>query len=272
MEDSSDYGVKVTQQGVDAHSSGDSDLLFTSSWPTPKILFQGIIKTFIPNGVTTGIIKHGLGYVPMFIPYGSGYASATSDGKRIDLFRQIVSADTEYIYYSVPGQGGNPPPTTYLEIGIIIFDVDITSNFKAKNINVGKSSRTGIDRDFGIKLSKEGASTDSTRLDDYIFHSSTRSLLLHEVFTGPPNSARSGTPDPAFGDFVYSHDLPYNPLFLAYATGFDPGVYFLANNFSGLVTIGSEIRLENLSVTDDRASIIVFKDPFEIDNVTEVTI
>lgn len=63
----SDYGIKVSQPGVDVFSATDDQLLLNSG--------QTLLKTYM-QGVATGTdgtfspIYHGLGYRPQFLVYG----------------------------------------------------------------------------------------------------------------------------------------------------------------------------------------------------------
>lgn len=258
MAGSSNIGIKVSQAGKDVEDAGDSELMFSSSWPIPKILFQGRIRSYTTVNPQP-IINHNLGYVPMFIPYDS-------NDTIVEIFREIISVDKNNIYYSSPG--GIPGA---FDIGLYIFDVDIEKNFQAPNIDTGTSSSTGVDRNFGIKLSKIGKDFDSDDLRDFIIHSSTRTPMIHAVSNGAPND--TGSVPNTFGNYVYEHTLPYDPLFLAYARSVAvPGAYTLVNNFADLITNGKIITIKDLTLANDpRASIVVLKDPFQINDPVVLT-
>lgn len=258
----SDFGIKISQPGKDVQDSGDAELLFSSSWPVPKIVFQGELNGSVDfaGGTTVTVIKHPFGYVPMFIPY------QVISGE-FHLFRAIISADNKNIYYTSPGPIGG---FGLVRFGLFIFDVDIEKNFEAPVVNTGTSSSAGVDRNFGIKLSKEGKDTDSTDLRDFIIHSSTRSPLLHAVSSGYAKEPGSSG---LLVSYSYKHTLPYTPMFLAYAQNIAvDGAYTLINNFAGLSSIKDVITIEDLAVsTNPKASIVVLKDPFIInDMITEL--
>lgn len=253
-----DFGIKVSQPGKDVQDSGDMDMLFSSAWPTPKILFNGRIRANIGFSPTI-IVTHNLGYVPMFLPY------VTKNGRNTSIFREILSADDKYIYYNAPGGPGTSGP---IDIGLYIFDINIEVPYKAPEIDVGSSSSTGIDTDFGIKMTKKNKDISSSTLKDFILHSSTRSPLIHEVVAASlPDKAL-----PASTTYTHTHSLPYSPMFLAYiqVLSTDGALrYNFANNFAGVVASGSTIALTGDLYTAGipKVSIVILKDPFILDTV-----
>ena len=257
-----DFGIKASQAGKDIEEAGDSELIFSSSWPLPKILFQGRIKNtvFIDTAVDNSavLVNHDLGYVPMFFAW-------TASDTTFSIFRQIVSADNENIYVSAAGGGAG---SFTFDIGLFIFDIDIEKNYTAPNIDLGTSSNVGTDKDFGIKLSKPNKDMSSDDPRDFILHSATRSPLIHAVINGKPD---------ANDKFQYTHDLPYNPMFLAYSRGrvsaTSPIVnaYQLNTSFAGITTDKQTITLTSAAATrNPKLSLVILKDPFQID--TEITV
>lgn len=249
-----DFGIKVSQPGKDVQDSGDQDMLFSSAWPTPKIIFQGrfpVTKLYGSLYDTYQLIEHNLGYVPMFLDY-------TISDETYILRESRLSADKNFIYYF-------HDPLNTNDIGVLVFDTDITKNFEAPNINLGSSSSTGVDKDFGIKYSKEGKDYTSDDLRDFLIHSSTRTPLIHAVSHGPPNG--SGVA-PGVKNFNYTHNLPYNPMFLGYLKDGGVSRYYLVNNTSFLTFTTADkdtLTVTGLQGDDALASIVVFKDPFQID-------
>lgn len=276
-----DIGIKVSQDGKDAQDSGDQDLLFSSSWPNLKIIFNGRIKATtletVESGVRSGVVmKHNLGFVPFFIVYGiqepSDFGSTSSKDEYRLKMDYPISADKTNIYVSAPGGG---PAVISLDIGLIIFDLDIEENYKAPEVNVGTSSSSRGSGDIGIKLSKEGKDTSSKDLRDFIIHSRTRSPMVHEIVNEYPKPGIGGGSGYAF---VYTNDLPYNPMYFLFAQHFvtstlaPKGAYAALYSPFSVVTTGNEIMLENWTA-NEKVSIVVLKDPFIVDdNINKVVI
>jgi hypothetical protein len=226
-------GIKVSLPGNDA-DSGDVNLAFNSQWPALREVKAGEIRGSTSETFTT--IPHGQDFVPMMLTWGkdSGY---------LNMPRQNIFIDNTNIYWSHPGIGSQLDETS-----IMIFDVDIEKPFKAPAIN--------------LRFTKEGKDASSRDLRDYIIHSSARTPLLHEVFVGT-------------GNVTYAHDLPYSPIFLVFAQttllGAPGTPYVLLNNFAGVTTDGKTISVTGLTA-GGKVSIVILKDPFNIDNAVSVTI
>lgn len=264
---SSDFGIKVSQPGKDAPDAGDQDLLSSSSWPNPKIIFNGRItattEEIVQPTVSWGkVLKHNLGYVPFFIHYIPNDQFDAVQGTFI--FRNLISADKNNIYIGATSGGAAQLP---FDVGLIVFAIDIEKNFKTPSIDVGSSSTSRGDENFGMRLTKQKKDIDSNDLRDYLIHSRTRSPMIHEVINGfPTESASLGK------DFVYGHDLPYDPMFFAYIQPgpgrslAPPYAYGLVNGFAGVSTSGKTIRINQQAGAGYKVSLIVLKDPFIIDD------
>lgn len=243
-----DYGIKISLPGVNIETASDTQLLFSSSWPSIKIFKNVHIQQVIPAH-STGAIKlysHNLGFVPAVIPYGGIAGTNTSNGVA-DISRQNTSADTSNVYILV---SNNTLPIN-LDIRISILYLDITTPFKAPTINTGASGISTPDSDLGFKLSKDNKDIKSTDLRDFLIHSSARSPMIHAVVPGTI---------PASGTFSYTHDLPYNPIFFAFFQ--TSNTYVLINGYAGLSTSGSTISIT--AATGSLVSIVILKDPFQI--------
>lgn len=243
----SDFGIKLAQPGHDVTTAGDQELLFSSSWPVLKIIYEGVFSGLSSDNPLI-LVSHNLGYVPAFVAYlpGSTYV----------LGGVNVSADTKNIYWH-PGGGGKAPFT--VQVAIIVFDLNIEQNFVAPQIQVSTSAQAHGDDNFGIKLTKEGKDISSSDLRDYIIHSSSRGPMVHAVVNGLGNAKG---PVGTTKNFVYTHDLPYNPMFFAYMQVSDDK-YFLVSTFAAIKTSGNQISIIAIN-SDKKASIVVLKDPFQI--------
>lgn len=243
-------GIKVSLPGNDT-DSGDVNLAFSSDWPVLRVIKSKELKVL---GETLTPILHGQNFTPMILTWGP------SNGF-LNMPRQNIFVDRKNIYWSHPGNGSQLDDTS-----IMVFDVDIEAAFNAPSINLSTSSSAASTSKVGLRFTKEGKDTSSNDLRDYILHSSARSPLLHAVVPATL---------PATGMFSYTHDLPYNPIFLAFAqttvSGVDGMPYVLLNNFAGVTTSGKTITVSGTASA--KVSIIILKDPFFIDsNLTDVTI
>lgn len=254
-----DFGIKVSLPGNDVNTADDTQLLFSSSWPSIKI-FKNIqvVQTIPPTPTgTTKLYSHGLGFVPAVIPYG-GIGGSNTTGNAAEISRQNIITDSSNIYL----QPGNSV-TINLNIRLSILYLDITTPFTAPITQVGPSNAVKPDANFGIKISKDGKDVKSHDLRDFILHSSARSPMVHAVVPGVI---------PASGRFTYTHDLPYNPIFFAYIQVFGvPGEYLLLNGFAGLQANGQTITI--VGPVGSACSVVILKDPFQItDNIIGVSV
>lgn len=247
----SDFGIKLSQSGHDVKSAGDAELLYSSSWPVLKIIYPGRFQGLTSDNPLV-LLYHNLGYVPAFMVYDPAHTYAVGGNN--------VSADKQNVYWH---SGGGSAPFS-VNVAIIVFDLDIEKEFTAPQINSGTSAQSHGSKNFGAKLTKETKNVSSSDLRDYIFHSSSRGPMVHAVRNGTSNDTLVSTKS-----FSYTHDLPYNPMFLAYLQVSDDK-YFLVSTFATLKTSGNKISIINVS-PQSKASIVVLKDPFQItDNIIQL--
>ena len=233
-------GIKISQPGNDV-DSGDVNLLFNSAWPTLRVITAKELKVL---GETLTTIPHNLGFVPMFIGWSplNGF---------LNMPRQNISIDSNNLYWSHPGNGSQLDDTS-----IMVFDLDIEKEYLAPKINLSTSSSASAENSVGLRFTKPDKDVSSKDLRDYIIHSSTRSPMVHAVI---PMSNGS-----------YTHDLPYNPIFLVFGQSSIGGAYTLLNNFAGVTTSGSTISITGIT---GKASIVILKDPFYLDsNIVKVNL
>jgi len=238
--------IKVSLPGNDVESA-DVNLAFSSDWPNVRIIKSGELKVL---GETFTTIPHTLGLTPAFLTWGpsSGY---------LDMPRQNVFVTNSNFYWSHPGNGSQLD-----DLFLMVFDIDIETEYHAPTFNQSTSSSAQSVSDAGIRFTKLTKDITSTDLRDYILHSSARSPLLHAVI--PKTIGVSG-------NFSYTHDLPYSPIFMVYAeqsiaTG---PAYVLLNNFAGVTTSGQTITVSGIT-SGNKVSIVILKDPFYIDSNVQV--
>lgn len=258
MED--DYGLRVSLPGYDINKVVDYLQQFNSSWPLLKVHDTGVSNT---------TVDHNLGYVPFFI--------TTNPGGGVDQFSHegLSMSDTQLVRDS----------DSTSDFRYFIFRLNITENYTAPNID-GGTTKTDIDHDYGIKVSKPGASAESTDMRDFAIHSSTRSPAVHKVASGPMVEED--------GDlyFEIEHGLPYTPLVFAFIKPTDNTLGYPEDRW-GVVMPPVGVSGRHFTVDEDlttghggpgkvcvmalkqgvdwfrkaEASIVVLKDPFHKDSV-----
>lgn len=258
-------GAKFSQAGTDINKASDHEIHFTSEWPAMKVIAGGHVSATVDGSSLSGSVfyTHNLGFVPAFIPYV--YDSATGT---YQIFRAIMSVDKENVYWHNGGGGGGG--IRNVEYGLYVFAIDIEKNFVAPKVNPNPDIAGGTGEAYGIKIAKEGLKVTSLDMQDFLVNTEGRSPLVHAVSFG------LATEPSGFGttkNFSYTHDLPFNPMFLTYIerSGF-PGRYFITNNFAGTTTSGSTITLTSID-NGYRGSIVVLKNPFDVsENTIEVSL
>lgn len=275
-DNTNDIGIKVSQLGKSVENSKDYELLFSSSWPTLKIAFQGSF-TIPDQAVDTIMFEHNLGYYPAFSLYyaddGFGVYASNYAGSE----RRIGINKTHLKFFTDTYRSG--PLTIYYYIYLI----DVELNFTAPKLDANSASSYYI-KDYGFKIAKEGKDINSTDLRDYVIHSGTLTPTIHSVTTG--NTLVIGEYSNT-GEIVVKHDLGYVPYYYAFYKYIDydsiyiPGIdrqnnyyfqvggghqtypaIFITDVNSITVTLPAPTGVNSIN---SLGSIIVFKDPFELD-------
>lgn len=251
----SNVGIRVSRKGYDVQTASDSQLLFSSSWPLLKIEKQG---SFTTNDVTVAetVYTHNLGYKPFFMIF------ETTDGnsRTCDPFfdgTQFGVNTTELKFFG-----------SYLRTGAksfyyYIFRLPLTTNYTAPIVNQTDVTKSVVEN-YGFKITKEGKSTDSTDMRDYILHSSCRSPMVHSVKYA--TSEFNGTDY----DVTSTHLLSYQPWFRCFYNQADIGgsdtsylyPFWGGNGSTILLATSGSVKMR--STTSIVGSIVMFKDPFNL--------
>jgi hypothetical protein len=203
---SNDFGVKVSLPGFNAETAADSDLYFSSSWPTLKI-DDAISITIVNLNSSNNIINHTLGYPPFTMVFSklNGFQGAANNVN----FTSIQPVDSDYAA-NVIGD----------TLQVYVFRNPLNINFLAANINLAQTQQGTNHQDFGLKFAKPGKDTSSTDLRDFTIHSGTKSLQVHQVLyqeLGQFNDINYGLPNfPSAIGLKYITDLPYTPVYFAF--------------------------------------------------------
>lgn len=261
-------GAKFSQVGVDISRASDHEMHFDSEWPTVHMLRGGHQSNTIISGDI--FYEHKLGFVPAFIPF-----IYNSIDQSYEIFRTILTVDKQNIYWYVPGGGGGGIAS--VEYGLFIYNIDIEKNYKAPSNNPSPKTQGGDEVEFGIKFTTDSGQIRSKNMQDYKVNTSARAPLVHAVSYGLATESGSTS---VLKNYSYTHNLPYNPMFLPFVevgptfsgSTIPSSQYLLSSNFAGLNTSGNTITLKDIH-TGYHGSIVVLKDPFDAsENTTLVTI
>lgn len=267
---SQDYGAKGSLPGYNVKAVADYLLQFSSSWPLLKIEATGTAT--VSGGSSQTIHTHNLGYPPFFILLDRTLGGSTSLlNINASTIRGIGVNSNGLVYDGNSFIGGS------FSFRYYIFRLPLHEGFKAPLV-VGDNTRHRIDHDYGFKVTKPGASTDSEDLRDYSLHSSTRSLMVDQVDYGK----NTGFVSPHYIRQV-PLSLGYLPIAFAFARfgsnsiGRNPNLFYMLNSvtagagfFAGYDLSASEMVMYADSTSINQSpdfSTVILKDPFAKEEV-----
>lgn len=267
-----DYGLKISQPFYDATTAADSNLLFSSSWPTLPIAAEATFTNSAYGGTSnfsdyTLAFTHGLGFTPFVIAWATD--ATTGKTQRYNDF-SINSTKVMLLW----GYSGSAI-TGYSSIHIVCYNINLAVDKDYPYVKpTGVSSY--YDASYGIKIVKDGKSIDSTDLRDFILHSRTQSPQILAVKTeasGITSTLGGGT-----FDILYTPPVA-TPL---WAFGFqtdDQGYYYWAgyyaqsyprlfvNSSGGTYTY--QLNYGPFGATAAKACLIILRDPmFSSNDIT----
>lgn len=259
--------VKLAQPGYDVKTAGDENLIYSSLWPLLKIYKQ---DSFIIPDVTqtTVIAEHDLAFPAMFWFFSNASISNWSGGgpmineRRSEFFGPVgfganIKINDNQLVYETDGSN-----TSSLQLYYYIFGIDLSKQYTAPIVKVGAQS-AGRSTSRVFKLAKEGKSSNSTDLNDFVVHSRARSPLVHSV-NPSPGSVKS---------FTVDHNLGYNPMFFGYIKRSDGYYTLTATGPGGASSFTSDENTVTYTNTGDREiTIVILKDPFIIDYTVGVSV
>lgn len=254
-------GIRVALPGTDVSTAPDYNLVFSSDWPNLKIGANPTVGLSTATSTDQVIYTHNLGFIPAFIPF-IGFPNTAELTVPLDVnnLGQFVTADANNIYFI-----GDTPP---VNMGLLIFVIDITQPFTAPVINTGSSGPAvnSSNVQYGIRVAKAGRDISDLDVRHFILRSDCRSPMVHAVATGMIQQTVG---------FSYTHDLSYNPIFFAYqqvSASNTQWALVTSQNF-GLQTQGNTITLDagTAVTTNLPASIVILQDPFIISD-NEITV
>lgn len=234
-----DVGVKLSQPFYDVNTTSDSNLVFSSGWPSLAVAASGICDG-------SGKIAHNLG----FPPFSLGWANTPATMVFPDM-------DSTYLY-SNPGDY------------VVAYDLDIT-----KDVDYAYTAASSVvqpyDNGYGIKMAIEGKNIDSTDLRDFIVHSRAQSPLVlavkTEISADAANVAIAGSPT-----IQYTNKVGYQTWVFGYVYLNASSRYAFAPMYSQayprLFTDGIK---SYLTYFDNKASLVILRDPMFAPTTRSVT-
>lgn len=257
--------VKLAQPGYDVKTAGDENLIYSSEWPIPKIYLQN--NTTIPD-VTKSftITTHDLQFPPFFWFFSNSTiggwlnSGAVLNQNRSEFFGPTANGtisinENNLIYTPTTGTTGS------LNLYYYIFALDLSKQYIAPIIKVGSISG-GDSQNFVFKLAKEGKNVSSNNLDDFVIHSRARTPLIHSV-----NPSQGVTKS-----FTVTHKLGYNPIFFGF-TKVNGYYTMIATGSGGSSNFTSTDQIIQFNDTGGKEiTIVILKDPFDIDYTVQVNI
>lgn len=259
--------LKLAQPGYDVKTAGDENLIYSSKWPTLKIYKSGSYRTKTINTLNQ-IADHDLGFTPVFwyfanTPLQNWLVGGTSrEDTRAEFMGPVGDGAVEASNKGLVFQPvGSPAVTGPSRLYYYIFAQDIEKQYNAPTIRVGAVQGARPTR--VLKLARPGKDIKSDDLFDYIIHSRARAPLLHSV--NPSKGAVTA--------FTVEHGLGYLPIFFPYVKTSRGTWAALYTGQGGSSSIQSdEQKITFTSAGAQEISIVVLKDPFNVDYTRRVSV
>lgn len=254
-------GLKIAQSGIDVTKAADNQLIYSSSFKLPQVIFQGQ-KTITAFGSDATIFKHGLGYVPVFFCY-----VRTHSTNQVELIN-LIKINKEDLKYKANDY------SEAFTVTYFIFNIPLFYPYEAS-----KSALIGIQRgisskNIGFKIAKLNKNVLTASLEDLQLYSGAslannpvRNHIIQKIIF--KQVAKNSTT-------VIKHGLGYKPMAVSYITDttvrwFPADTLFIfdvmTGNFSEAIRIWVDKENINIRVTNDNLNatedfyIVLFKDP-----------
>jgi hypothetical protein len=207
MSDLNNYGIKVSRQGFDAKTCADHQLLFSSSFKSPLVVYSGTFD--LTTFGTQTLFTHNLGYYPAFYLYSRDASTSVThlDNSTLAVTGKVF-VDSTKIWYN------QNEFTSNQKISWFLFAIDLETSYSASNVVTSAATQGVISRDYGFKASKAGSDVKTAGLTNLTAFSGTstggvpvRSQILHKVDSGTIGNGVTVT---------VAHGLGYKPMFITY--------------------------------------------------------
>lgn len=270
MDGKKDVGIKIAKPFYDVNNAGDTDVIFNSSWPTLQIISEKTVE-ITNNGTNfSARAEHNLGFPPFVCMWGI-YADG-SIMRLVDIEKIGGALSTTTITNTIATVSGLSSATGFnmTHVHFKFYNIDLSKDVEYPFIQQ-PTQQILTDRDFGIKLAKEGKDINSEDVRDYILHSRCQSPLVLAVKT-----QESGTASTTGGSIEYKSPYKFPSWVFGYVRSgntYKTAPYF-SQGYPSITIYPNEYRYmiewEN-SAGDDGATILVLRDPFFAGTGVEVT-
>lgn len=250
----STVGFKISKPGYDARTTQGSNMVFDSSWPSLPIAFETKLTSTFPASVT-----HNL----KFPPFACVWVYATDPSGIVAAQRFFFPVDSTKLYLDTSNFTSQQLVfwNVATNIKIRCFQLDLSTDIDYI-LAPGDTFNQVYDKNFGVKVVKQGKDINSTDLRDFALHSRAQSPLILAVKTEKTiSSANIGT---GIGNVIqYNSNLKYPTWVYGYikrSTGeYVPAPYY-SQAYPRTFTDGILSYIGYLG-TDIGATLVVLRDP-----------
>lgn len=263
----SNAGLKISKPGFNANTAADTDLIFSSAWPSLPVAYQ----TNVPIG--TNSVNHGLNFPPFTMVWAITTTHNNHTWSSAVTFMGIPSVDSTIVDLAnsqIVGLEGQ----FYSQVACHIkcFNIDLTKDIEYPQLP-NKAYVTQYDPSYGIKVARPGKSTLSKDLRDYVLHSRCQSPLILAVKTEKTyNPANSLTPPAGVVQYTNKQNLQtWNFGFNKTATGKYLYAPLYAQSVPRTFSDGVTSYVNYDGATYTGATLVVLRDPMFPPNVVSAS-
>lgn len=206
------YGIKLAQPGFDVRTCKDYNLIFNSSWPSLAIVYDQLITVTYDSfgSPTPSTVTHNLGYYPLTMAWQFSDSTMTTSLGRPPLGQPNVAKNV----FLMP-TGFAFSATVYFNIKSYNVDVSIPQQY---NYLQPPAVNNIYDPTYGIKVSKQNLSIQSTDMRNFILHSRCPSPQVLAIVTEktPYNSGTNTGYQASTNTLFYQNPQGYLPWVFAY--------------------------------------------------------
>lgn len=259
----STVGFKISKPGYDARTTQGSNMIFDSSWPSLPIAFEQKLTSVFPASVTHNLkfppfaVVWAYGVDPSGIPASQRFFFPVDSTK---LYLDTTSFTTQQLaFWSV---------ATNIKVRCFQLDLSVDIDY---TLAPGDTFNQAYDKNFGVKVVKQGKDINSIDLRDFALHSRAQSPLILAVKTEKTiPSANIGT---GIGNVIqYQSSLKYPSWVYGYikqSTGKYVRAPYYAQAYPRTFTDGI-LSYIGYTGTDIGATLVILRDPMFAPTATTV--
>lgn len=187
-----DFGLAISNPGIDVTQAGPYDYIFNSGWPSVSIAYDETFTVSVPAFDFKRVqFQHNLGFYPFAMAYcfkNDVYVGRADIGQGIGVSNIFFYIGKDSFYFSFTG---DTTDATY-RINVKAYNVDLQIKKDYPFIKPPAISQS-YNPDFGIKIAKENKEINSKDLRDFVIHSRAQSPAILSVITQDSAVSNSGT-------------------------------------------------------------------------------